>query len=391
MSTALIAAAAPAVSIVIPVRNSPVQLRECLERLQESPFLDFEVIVVDDASTDGTADVARQMQATVLSLATNAGPAAARNRGAQAARGDILMFLDADVLVHPDTLQRVAKAFSDPAIDAVFGSYDAQPRAANVISQYRNLLHHFTHQVSARDAGTFWAGCGAVRRSVFESHGGFDAGYGRPSIEDIEFGVRLRRAGRRILLDGRIQVTHLKRWRFWGMLKTDYRDRALPWTELILREQSMPNDLNLGISQRLSALVSLAWVGSFVLAAWHVHALACLLPVLFLLAVVLIDHLPVARQASPAWRLTALAFVLAGAVATGCLLRWWMLVPIGLALCLVALNLRFYLFLIRARDPLFAALAFPLHAFYYLYSSIAFAQGLLRHRATKGSGLPSRQ
>ena len=138
------ASAAPVISVVIPVRNDPVHLRACLERLAASRFAAFETIVVDDASTDDTADAAERFGARVLRLEANAGPAEARNRGARIARGRYLFFLDADVLVGPDTLARIEAAFrADPSLDALFGSYDRSPSAPNLVSQYKNLFHHF--------------------------------------------------------------------------------------------------------------------------------------------------------------------------------------------------------------------------------------------------------
>ena len=91
-----------------------------------------------------------------------------------------------------------------------------------MVSQYRNLLHHFVHQEGNPEASTFWAGCGAVRRAAFDAVAGYDeARFRRPSIEDIELGYRLRRAGYRIRLDRDLQCTHLKRWR----LPVVYLDR----------------------------------------------------------------------------------------------------------------------------------------------------------------------
>src|SRR5690606_2357585 len=98
------------------------------------------------------------------------------------------------------------------------------PAASNILSQYKNLFHHFVHQQGRREAKTFWAGCGAIRRSVFEEVGGFSTAYGRPCIEDIELGSRLVRAGRRIVLDKSIQARHLKRWSLWSVIKSDVLD-----------------------------------------------------------------------------------------------------------------------------------------------------------------------
>jgi hypothetical protein len=120
-----------------------------------------------------------------------------------------------------------------------------------------NLRHHHTHQRARREDATFWAGSGAVRRSVFLAAGGFDAArYTTPQIEDIELGLRLRRAGARLRLDPDLQVTHLKRWTLLSVLRTDLYDRALPWSELILEDGELPSDLNLRSSQRAAAVLA---------------------------------------------------------------------------------------------------------------------------------------
>src|SRR2546426_2951145 len=202
------------ISVIVPVHNNPGDLRLCLGALRAAITPDAEIIVVDDGSTDDTPSVAALMGLPVVALAETSGPAAARNEGAGRARGAILFFVDADVIIAPGAIERVQRFFADhPEHAAVFGSYDARPDCGNMVSRYRNLLHHFVHQRGNPDASTFWAGCGAIRRSVFQKVGGFDAGrFSRPSIEDIELGYRLRAAGHRIRLDPELQCTHLKRW-----------------------------------------------------------------------------------------------------------------------------------------------------------------------------------
>ena len=226
-------------SVVVPVYNGGPQMERCLDALLASDYRPFEIIVCDDGSTDGGATTAacRARGIEVLELDSNSGPAAARNRGAERASGEILLFVDADVIVRRKTLSRVAALLREqPTAAAVFGSYDDAPEAANFISQYKNLLHHFTHQQASMRAETFWAGCGAVRREAFEAVGGFDESvYRRPSIEDIELGQRLRRAGLVVVLDKGLQVKHLKGWTLGSLLATDIFRRALPWSRLILR------------------------------------------------------------------------------------------------------------------------------------------------------------
>ncbi|MBN1317294.1 MAG: glycosyltransferase, partial [Anaerolineales bacterium] len=233
------------------------------------------VIVVDDGSTDSSSELAQRAGAIVISLDGRPhGPAFARNRGAEKATGDILVFIDADVAVHVDTLARIDQVFLEqPELTALFGSYDADPPARSLVTLYKNLSHHYVHQKGRREASTFWAGCGAVRRDAFLDLHGFDESYRRPSIEDIELGARLKRAGHRIWLQPEIQATHLKKWKLASMLRADIRDRAIPWTRLIVRSGHIPVDLNLSIKSRLSAffawlaIISLA-VGSLFPAAW---------------------------------------------------------------------------------------------------------------------------
>ena len=251
----------PSLSFVVPVHNDALNLRECLSALLRSAPAQSEIIVVDDASADNSSTVAAELGARCYRLPKNSGPAVARNYGALRARGNILFFVDADVVISPRAVARVIETFrSNAKVDAVFGSYDRHPRAPGLISQFRNLLHHFFHQNGKREASTFWAGCGAIRRTVFLELNGFDeSSFEFPSIEDVELGCRLKRAGGRILLAKTVQVTHLKRWTFRSMIGTDIKRRAIPWSRLILETGQFPNELNLQNGQRAcAALVGLA-------------------------------------------------------------------------------------------------------------------------------------
>src|SRR5262245_52039239 len=137
-------------SVIVPVYNAPRELQECLAAVGAQSGPDMELIVVDDASTDETASVAVRYTDRVLRLSTNSGPAAARNLGASHARGAVLVFIDADVVIAPGALERIREAFAEcPDMAAMFGSYDAAPRAPDCVSRYRNLLHHFVHQNGA--------------------------------------------------------------------------------------------------------------------------------------------------------------------------------------------------------------------------------------------------
>ena len=246
----------PFVSVVIPVYNGSKYLGKCLDAVSVSTYKSYEIIVADDGSTDNSAEIARKKEATVFQLSQQSGPAAARNYAAKKARGDILFFIDADILVQKGTIARMVADFNEnPDVAAVFGSYDDKPTEGNFISQYKNLFHHFHHQHSCKETFTFWAGCGATRKKCFEEVGGFNQRkYTKPSIEDIELGYRIHKKGYRMLLDRDLQVKHLKRWEFLSMLHTDIFQRAIPWSRLILETKFMPKGLNLKMAHKTSSI-----------------------------------------------------------------------------------------------------------------------------------------
>lgn len=245
-----------AVEVIMPVLNGGAAFRRSLAAVRALAYDGpLSLIVVDDGSTDGSDALALASGARVLRTgAPRSGPAAARNLGAAHSSADVLLFVDADVEARPDALARAAAFLaSHPQHAAVFGSYDDAPDHPAFVSQAKNLFHHLTHQTASEDAGTFWAGLGAVRRSAFDSAGGFDAArYPRPCIEDIELGDRLIRAGHHIHLDKSLQGKHLKRWTWLGWLRSDLLDRGIPWMRLLLERRSGRRDLNLDARNRAS-------------------------------------------------------------------------------------------------------------------------------------------
>jgi glycosyltransferase involved in cell wall biosynthesis len=305
-------------SVIIPAHNAADDLGHLLAAILPQLGPEDECIVVDDGSTDDTVRVASQFAVRVVQSCRRTGPAGARNLGVLNAKGQVIVFLDADVVPHQDVLERFCVHFrAEPALAAVMGSYDEKPAAPGVVSRYRNLLHCYTHSTGYRNASTFWTGCGAIRREQFERFEGFDERrYPSPSIEDIELGARLRRAGECIVLDPEIRVQHRKQWAFAHMVRTDISARAVPWWDLILTSGSIPNDLNLKITQRLS-------VAMLVLAA-------AALPVLLW---------------KPAVAAAGLIVVLVGLV--------------------IGLNIGFYRFLVKHAGWRLSLLGVPLHILYF--------------------------
>jgi len=322
-------------AVIIPAHARSDLLDGCLAALAASDARDFSVLVVDDASNPPIAPVAQRHGFGVLRLdGKPRGPAYARNRGAEACDAPVLVFVDADVRVHPETLSRFARAFEDdPALGAVFGSYDDRPSSPGVVAQFRNLLHHFHHQQGAGEAETFWSGCGAVRAEVFRSAGGFDAArFPRPSVEDIEFGMRIRRSGHRIALRADIQCTHDKAWTLGEMIRVDTFARGIPWIQLLLERKDASRTLNLSLGQRLSVGLLGAAVACFFFVPW-----------------------------SP----------------------WSGLAGSAALMVLTAINAPFYRLLVRARGPGFALRALPLHWVYFACCGVAALAGAARYAVAR--------
>ncbi|MDR4494041.1 MAG: glycosyltransferase family 2 protein [Nitrospirales bacterium] len=323
------------ISIIVPVYNGGEPFRQCLQSLKNLNPPPMEVIVVADGDTDGSWQLAEAFGTHVIRLPTSSGgPAKPRNLGALQATGECLFFVDADVCVSSDTLRQITETFHrHPDLTALIGSYDDTPSEKNFLSQYKNLIHHYVHQHAQQNASTFWGACGAIRRQAFLEVGGFDEHYRRPSIEDIELGYRLKKAGHEIHLCKDITVKHLKRWGIASMLKADFFYRAIPWTELILRDRMFVNDLNIRHSERLCVILVYGFIGTVLGGLWWNGLLALAILMMFALLVI---------------------------------------------------NAPLYSFFLKKRGLRFALQSVPWHWLYYFYSGLAFAIGLFRHIVRRG-------
>lgn len=223
------------ISLVIPAHRQDDNLARCLHAVQALQPAPREVIVVlsNQALPEAEALEARGFRVVPLEAPRLAG--AARNAGAEIAKGYWLIFLDSDCMASPDFLEEAVRALKRvPNAIAAFGSYDDEPTEPDTLSRFRNLLHHFTHQrAGAGEAATFWTACGIVRADVFRELGGFRD----MAMEDIDFGYRLRRRGGKIALDPAWQVKHGKRWTPGDMIRTDVILRTRPWFRLLREER----------------------------------------------------------------------------------------------------------------------------------------------------------
>ncbi len=353
----------PYISVVIPVKNGGEKFEQCLQGLTTSNYKKYEIIVVNDASNDNTVEIALKYGAKVLHstdfplkhqpdfpFQDSMGPAGARNIGVKHAYGEIIFFIDSDIVPKSDNLDRLVKIFTENKdIVAVFGTYDDLPNCTNLIGQYRNLLHCYIHQTSSNEAETFWTGCGAIQKEVFAKLQGFDSKFFRyPSIEDIDLGYRLKDAGYRIYLDKGLQVKHLKKWTLKTMVKTDVFYRGIPWTRIMFKRKSFPNDLNIQTHHRTSgvSVVMLCFIIAFLMGYYIIKAGQYIL------------------YGGGSYSNTYLVVI-----------------ALSMVLVLIAnvllLNYKFYRFVFKRKGFWFMVKSIPLHFFYYLYSTTLFVAFVL--------------
>jgi glycosyltransferase involved in cell wall biosynthesis len=211
------------ISVVIPVRNGSRTILECIEALKASGPWD-ELIVVDDASDDDSTKIAEGAGARVVRCGSRTGPAGARNRGAAEASSDVILFVDADVVVPRGTGERLRAAFADPAIAAVQTVYTARCPAKNLVSRYQNFYYYYAFaRIREERIAAFATWCAAIRREVFMSAGGFNDRIPDPTVEDEELGYALADAGLSILLEKDLQVTHLASYDLPAFVRRRFR------------------------------------------------------------------------------------------------------------------------------------------------------------------------
>lgn len=220
-------------TVIVPCHNAAKTLRRCLEAVRSQHRSPGQVVVVDDASDDDTASIAEGSGCTVIRVAPNRGPAAARNRGAAEAAGEVLFFLDADIELRPDALARAAAVLDeDPDIGLVQGVYDAEPMIDDgPVERYKTLFeHHWRTRAAGRGGATLFA-LTAIRTEVFKAAGGFDEAL--RSGEDVDLGSRLPE-GTVVVTDPGIVGRHDDVDRLGAMLNEQWR-RSLRFAELVFR------------------------------------------------------------------------------------------------------------------------------------------------------------
>ena len=250
-------------SIVISAFNAEKTIGKCLEAIFNSDCRDFELIVVDDASEDNTAATASNYNCKIMRIKKHSGSSYCRNTGAEAAHGDILVFIDADVVINKTTLRKIVETLSSkPDTVGIVGIFSKTHPNGNFFSQYKNLYMHYIFNKCPRYIDFIHSSCFGIRKKYFEP---YDVAY--IVGEDTELGMRLNSKGYKILLDKDLEIIHLKEHSFLSFIKNDFRI-PYAWSRLFLVQKGLRNLVkkkrffHARASQLLSIAVSYVLLGA---------------------------------------------------------------------------------------------------------------------------------
>jgi glycosyltransferase involved in cell wall biosynthesis len=243
------------VSVIIPTYNAADKVGECLKALEKQKFPreNYEIIVVDDGSNDSTAEIVRIYDVQYC-YQNNRGPAAARNKGAEMAKGDFILFTDSDCIPDENWIKEMFSSFQHPDTAGVKGAYRSTQRALwarfaqiEFTERYKLLLKkRYIDMVDTYSAG--------FMKNIFLSVGGFDTSFPVPNNEDTDLSYRMSLKGYKMVFNPKAVVTHtahpdslkkymkLKFWRgYWRMVVYQR------YSSKILKDSYTPNTLKLQV------------------------------------------------------------------------------------------------------------------------------------------------
>jgi cellulose synthase/poly-beta-1,6-N-acetylglucosamine synthase-like glycosyltransferase len=208
-------------SVIVPAFNAEKTIGACIESLLAQGQKALEIIVVDDGSADRTLEIIMGFGGVKLVKQNHAGPAVARNRGAKAAKGEIIIFTDSDCIAEPDWLEEMLKPFSDPVVAGVQGRYKCRQREIVARLIQLEIGQRYEKMEGKNSIDFISTYSAAYRKSVFEEFKGFDTSFPMASGEDTDLSFRVHEAGCKMVFSPKAIVwhTHPTSWKKYFRVK----------------------------------------------------------------------------------------------------------------------------------------------------------------------------
>jgi glycosyltransferase involved in cell wall biosynthesis len=228
------------ISVIIPIRDGNDTLGRCLSSLKASTLPPSEVIVVDDYSKEDCSEIVKSFGFRSIRMEEPREAEYARNKGAELASGDILVFTDCDMEIFPDALEKIHHHFSKNHFAAISGVCSPEPHDRRLASRYKHLWMYYSYINSPRDFDFWISSIGAVKRDIFFGVKGFGTDFQtKYGGGDLEFGRRIKLTGKKICLDTKIQGKHLKEYSPLSLLRNDY-SRSKGWFKFAVYNKLIP-------------------------------------------------------------------------------------------------------------------------------------------------------
>ncbi len=259
------------ISIIVPAYNSENTIVPLIESVLKSDYLSYELIIVDDCSTDNTVKkikpYLRNNRIRLIKLKKNSGPAKARNVGAKIAKYNILFYIDSDVEIFPNTLKIIQRSYKEkPEMSAMIGICHINPINKGLFPKYRALLEYswFLNQHNKKNT-FFTPRVGTIKKNVLLELGGFDEKYKGADVEDYEFGYRLTNKYD-IYINTKVQVKHF----FPTYLQNakNYYKRGVLWTKLFLERLKFDN-VGTSLEAAIETLLQSLTIFLFILSVFY--------------------------------------------------------------------------------------------------------------------------
>lgn len=231
----------PLISIIIPNFNGASTLRRCLSAATAVKDEYFEVIVVDDGSHDNSVEIIKEYSCRLIQLEQQAGASRARNVGAKNSHGDFLFFTDADCLIQADTLSVIRQTMAANNSNVVIGgTYTIQPGDNRFFSAFQSAFIHFSETKYLQTPDYLASHALAIDANTFRESDGFAQDF-LPILEDVEFSHRLRRMGRKLIIEPRLMVQHIFNYSLIDSLRNALR-KTKYWVAYSLNHRDLLSD-----------------------------------------------------------------------------------------------------------------------------------------------------
>ena len=233
--------ATPFISVIVPNHNGENTIGLCLEAAYNSDFNNFEVIVIDDCSTDGSVSIIDQYPCRLIRLSEHGGASKARNTGAENSRGDVLFFIDADCLMQPDTLTKAASAYLKNGPEVVIGgTYTRLPYDHSFFSIFQSVYIHCSETKNIQSPDYIATHAMLMQAEMFKKSGGFSEDF-MPILEDVEYSHRIKKMNYRMLMDPAIQVQHIFNFNLKKSLQNGIR-KTKYWSIYSIKNKDLLSD-----------------------------------------------------------------------------------------------------------------------------------------------------